>query len=170
MMKKPNVWLAAVVAASFVSLSAVAEPSADKYGQDDRHHFAAPGDDGASFMFRHKFRDGFPGESKLNLSEDQKKTLADIRTAEEPAQKELHQKLRSAHEDLRKAGNAGADDVTLNRLAKDFADLIAQQEVSRIKMHQKFLSILTPEQKKSLDALKAEHMNGSHKRDAKKQQ
>lgn len=164
MMKKPNVWLAAIVAASLVSLTAGASPASDeKCSSDHPHHpMAGPDGEGAPF-FRQGFN-GFPEEGKLNLSDDQKKKLADMRTAEEPAQKELHQKLRTAHEALRQAGDTNADDVTLNRLAKDFSDLLAQQEVSRIKMHQQFLAILTLDQKQKLDALRSEHGDRMHKR------
>lgn len=165
MMKKPNVWLATTVVASLVSLTAVASPASDNnYSADRPHHsMAGPDGEGAPFL-RPWFKGGFPEEKKLNLSDDQKKKLADMRTAEEPAQKELHQKLQTAHEALRKAGDANADDVTLNRLAKDFSDLIAQQEVWRIKQHQQFLAILTAEQQQKLEVLRSEHEDLMHKR------
>lgn len=164
MMKKPNVWLVTTVVASLVSLTAVASPASNNNCSADRphHSMARPDREGAPF-FRSGFKGGFPEEAKLNLSDDQKKKLADMRTAEEPAQKELRQKLQTAHEALRNAGDANADDVTLNRLAKDFSDLLAQQEVSRIKLHQQFLKILSVEQKQNIESLRSKHRHAMPK-------
>lgn len=99
--------------------------------------------------------------AKLNLTDDQKKTLADARTAQEPAMRELHEKLRVAHEALINAGDNNADDVTLTRLAKDVSELRTQQELARISMHKQFVSVLTPEQKQTLDSLKAQRKDKS---------
>jgi len=108
-------------------------------------------------------------EARLNLTDDQKKILDDARNAEQPARKELHEKLRAAHEALRNAGDSNADDATLTRLAKDVSDLNVQQELARIKMHRQFVSVLTPEQKQKLEAFKAEAKNVPHKREYRKQ-
>lgn len=166
-MKNSNFMLAAVVAASLVSFTAIADPAAGEPCQPGEHHhrFAGPDGDGSHGNYRHKFKHRFPAEAKLNLTDDQKKILADARNANEPARKELHQKLRDAHEALRKAGDSNADDATLARLAKDVSELIAQKELAQIKMHRQFVSVLTPEQKQKLDSFKAEFKNAPHKRD-----
>jgi Spy/CpxP family protein refolding chaperone len=170
-MKNSNFVLAAIVAGSLISFTAIAQPASGENCQPGEHHhrFKGPDGEGGDFKFRQDFKDRFPAEKKLNLTDDQKKILADARNAEEPARKELHQKLRAAHEALRNAGDSNADDATLTRLAKDVSDLVAQQELARIKMHRQFVSVLTPEQKQKLDAFKAEFKNVPHKREHRKE-
>ena len=82
----------------------------------------------------------------LDLTEAQKNTLKDARTAQGPAQRELHEKIRTARDALVKAGDAKVSDTELNQLALNLATLTAQTEVARIKAHQQLLSILTPGQ------------------------
>ena len=100
----------------------------------------------------------------LELTDTQKKTLQDARTAQQPAQRELHEKIRAAHEALDKAGDANASDVDLNKLALDLATLEAQADVSRIKARQQFVSILTPEQKQKLTQWESEHQGLKQRR------
>ncbi|RYY74972.1 MAG: hypothetical protein EOO52_11720 [Gammaproteobacteria bacterium] len=115
----------------------------DGLGQGERKHdFKGPG--------RIPFK-------LLDLSDTQKQTLEASRSARAPAMKEAHEKLRAARQALDKAGDENADDATLNKLADDLANIIAQQEVSRIKIHREFLNILTPEQQEKLAAFEAEH-------------
>lgn len=114
-----------------------------EYHQHDGKHCSSGESDGP--------RLGQPHFGKLlDLTEAQKNTLKDARTAQGPAQRELHEKIRTARDALDKAGDAKASDTELNQLALNLATLKAQTEVARIKAHQQLLSILTPEQKKKL--------------------
>lgn len=169
-MKKINLWLAAIAAASLVSITAVAQTSASKKCESgERHqHWNDADEDGAGPMqHRHMQRDRLPEEAGLNLTDAQKKTLATARAEQKPKMEALHEKMRAAHEALDKAADSKADDATLTKLSNDLAVLIAQQEVSRIKMRQQFINVLTPEQKQKLDAFKAEHKDEPRWQDKK---
>lgn len=172
-MKKFNLWLVAVAAASLVSLTAVAQTAATQKcekGEHHQHQNDMDGDDGAGQMgHRHIQKDGLAREAGLDLTDAQKKTLVDARTALEPAMRDLHEKMRTAHEALDKAGDSNADDATLTTLANNVAVLMAQQEVARIKMHRQWLSVLTPEQKQKLEAFKAEHKDTPRWKDKQKE-
>ncbi|GGY65327.1 hypothetical protein GCM10011613_06480 [Cellvibrio zantedeschiae] len=170
-MKKLSMLMAAIVATSIFSFPAVAQTDVVKKCEPSEHHerFADEKGDAEPWVSRHKFKHHFPA-AKLDLTDEQKKVLEDARNAQEPAQRELHDKLRTAHEALIKAGETNADDVTLARLAKDFSELLAQQELARINMHKQFVSVLTPEQKQKLDSFKAERKNSPHKREFRKQE
>jgi Spy/CpxP family protein refolding chaperone len=140
-------------------------------------HAGEPEEDGVPGFHQHfKTDDGLDGEGwkhgprglgarehgrlpfqLLDLTDAQKQTLEAARAAREPAMKEAHKKLRAARVALDNAGDQNADDATLNKLSADLASIIAQQEVTRIKIHRDFLNILTPEQKEKLAAFEAEH-------------
>ena len=104
----------------------------------------------------------------LDLTDTQKQTLKDFRTAQEPAQKELHEKIRVAREALSKAGEANANDDTLNKLALDMAKLQAQREVARVKSRQQLVAVLTPEQKQKLSQLDADRGDFKQRKHADK--
>jgi len=168
-MKNFSVWVAAVAAVSLISLTAGAQTSAatkcepgERYQHFDDTDGGAPGP-----RHRHIQKDRFPAFAGLDLTDAQKKTIADARAAQEPTMRALHEKVRAAHEALDKAGDANADDATLANLSNDLAALLAQGEVARIKMHKQFVSVLTPEQKQKLEAFKAEHKDGPRWKDKK---
>jgi Spy/CpxP family protein refolding chaperone len=165
MMKKLNVLIAALVTSGLVGV-ALAAHAADAgrdcdsamqgqhHGMDGEHDYHGEQGD---MRHKHMERNRPPFEGILDLTDAQKKTLADARTKQEPAMKDLHEKMRAAHEALDKADDSNADDATLTKLSSNLASLIAQQEVARIKAHRQLLSVLTAEQKKKLDAFEAEH-------------
>ena len=168
-MKSFNVWVTALAAVSLVSLTAVAQTGAvTKCEPGERHQHLNDADgDAPGPQHKHIQNDRFPPFAGLDLTDSQKKTLADARTAQEPAMRDLHEKIRVAHEALDTAGDANADDATLTKLSNDLAALLAQDEIARIKMHKQFVSILTPEQKQKLEAFKAEHKDGPRWKDKK---
>jgi Spy/CpxP family protein refolding chaperone len=157
--------LAALAASAIISV-AVAAHAADSKDDDEsghRHHQRGEkcGFDGAdkSGDVKHSYteRRGPLFDKVLDLTDSQKKTLESAHSEQEASQKAFHEKLRTAHEALDKAGDANADDATLNKLSGELASLIAQQEVNRVKARRQFLSLLTSEQKQKLDAFEAEH-------------
>lgn len=129
---------------------------------DHRHHQHGPNGD-ANGDVKHSYteRRGPPFDKILNLTDAQKQTLAAAHAEQKASQQAFHEKLRSAHEALDKAGDAGADDAALAKLSNDLAALIAQQEIARVKQRRQFLSLLTADQKQKLDAFEAEH-KGPH--------
>lgn len=159
-MKKISILLAAATTVGLISLAAFAETADVKKCEpsETRQHIRdhlREKDDDAQFQFKHKQRNFLPF-AELNLTDDQKKTLAAAREAQEPSIRELHEKLGAARAALFEAGNNNSDDALLNQLSNNLASLVAQQELAHIKMHKQLLAILTPEQKQKLDALKAE--------------
>jgi len=169
-MKNVKRWLLAFTATSLVSLTALAQTTAEKCESGIGHHGDGKHGGFGPGMREHFEKNRLPLEADLGLTDTQKKTLADARAAQEPALRELHEKLRAAHDALDKAEDSNADDVTLTRLSNDLGALIAQQEVARVKMHRQFLSILTPEQKQKLDAFNVERKEVHHWKDKKGEQ
>lgn len=160
MMKKLNILIAAIATSGLVSVALAVHAEDGGKECDSAMHGQHHGiDDDARGDMRHKHmeRNHPPFEGILDLTDAQKKTLADARTKQEPAMKDMHEKMRAAHEALDKADDSNADDATLTKLSSNLASLIAQQEVVRIKAHRQLLSVLTPDQKKKLDAFEAEH-------------
>lgn len=100
--------------------------------------------------------------AKLDLTDAQKESLKAARTANEASMKELHEKLRTAHDALDKAITANADDAMLNKLSTDLASLIAQKELAQAKGRRDFLNLLTPEQKQKLAVFEAERKDAPH--------
>jgi Spy/CpxP family protein refolding chaperone len=100
--------------------------------------------------------------AKLDLTDAQKESLKAARVANEASMKDLHEKLRAAHDALDKAVTANADDAMLNKLSTDLASVIAQKELAKAKARRDFLNLLTPEQKQKLAAFEAEHKNAPH--------
>lgn len=158
-MNKIRYFCAIVVATGTLSLAAFAENNTEKNCDDNGHHERHRGDhvaDGPGSM------DHPPFARILDLTDAQKQTLAADRKAQEPAMRALHEKLRAAHEALEQAAEANASDAELNKLAANSAGLIAQQEVSHVKMEQKMRALLTPEQKQKWADWEAEHKKMRH--------
>lgn len=105
--------------------------------------------------------------AKLDLTDAQKDSLKAARAANEASMKELHEKLRTAHDALDKAITANADDAMLNKLSTDLASLIAQKELARAKGRRDFLNLLTPEQKQKLAEFEAERKSAPDWKDKK---
>lgn len=151
-------YLAVMAVASLASFTSLASLAVFAQAADAVPHHEFHGDaDG-------KHRDGKPGwdkdhsrfGAKLDLTDAQKASLKAARVANQASQKELHEKLRSAHEALDKASAVNADDAMLNKLTGDLASLIAQRELAHAKARRNFLNLLTPEQKQKLDAVATE--------------
>lgn len=172
-MKKFSILLVAAAAASLMSLASFAATTTEATttttaaktaattgpkkcaSGEHRQHVRDMDGDEAPLSFKHRQRDFLPF-AELNLTDEQKKTLAAARAEQEPSRRELHEKMGVAREALFDAANNNADDALLNQLSNNVATLVAQQELAHIKMHKQLLAILTPEQKQTLDALKAE--------------
>jgi periplasmic protein CpxP/Spy len=167
MKKKLNVIIAALATTGLVSVALAAHAADDKKDCDSAMHGQHHDMDDEHGDMRHKHieKNRPPFEGILDLTDTQKKTLADARAKQEPAMKDLHEKMRAAHEALDKADDTNADDATLTKLSSNLASVIAQQEVARIKAHHQLLSVLTPEQKKKLEAFEAERKDSPRWKD-----
>ena len=99
---------------------------------------------------------------KLNLTDAQKEQWKSIHQSFRTDNQAFLQSVRQTHQDLRAAKQAG-DEAKVAELKAVAQSQRAQMKQLRQAQHEKFLSILTPDQRTQLDALKAE-------REARRQQ
>jgi Spy/CpxP family protein refolding chaperone len=164
--KKYVAVIAAASLASFASLVAFAESTdaqrkTTEQVQHHKHHGGMDdnrGDPAKAGMGRDHSR----LSAVLELTAAQKDTLKAGRAANETIMKDVHEKLRIAHEALDKAAAANADDAMLNMLSADFASLVAQKELSRAKTRRDLVKLLTPEQKQKLATFEVERKSARH--------
>lgn len=158
--------LAVLATSAIISAAVVAHAGDAKDDDQNQHRHHQHGDKGDNFKgdrksddLKHSYTEKRHArfDKILDLTDAQKKTLEASRAEQDASQQVFHEKLRGAHDALDKAGDANADDATLNKLSNELASLIAQQEITRIKARRQFISLLTSEQKQKLDAFEAEH-------------
>ena len=153
--------VAMIAAASLVSFAVFAEAADSETNTTEavphhKHHGDMDGKRGGHINHgKHHGRFG----AKLDLTDVQKESVKAARAANEVNMKDLHEKLRIAHDALDKAVTANADDAMLNKLSSDLASLIAQKELAHAKGRRDFINLLTPEQKQKLAAFEAERKN-----------
>ena len=92
---------------------------------------------------------------KLNLTDAQKDQLKAFRQSFREENKAFFQSVRQTHQDLRAARQAG-DEAKVNELKATAQSQREQMKQLRQAEHEKFLSVLTPDQRTQLEALKAE--------------
>ncbi len=157
-------YVAVIAAASLVSCAVFVEAADTKATDAVSHHTHHADMDGKRGDHMKPGMDkGHPFRgAKLDLTDAQKESLKASRAANEGSMKDLHEKLRTAHDALDKAVAANADDAMLNKLSTDLASLIVQKELGQAKGRRDFLNILTPEQKQKLAAFEAERKNAPH--------
>ena len=105
---------------------------------------------------------------KLNLSDAQKQQWKDIRKASREQNKAFFEQAKATRKDFRAAKEAN-DQAKMDSLKATMQSQRAQFKEIRQAEMQQFVSILTPDQKAQLDALKAKwdarraaHGNGQH--------
>jgi protein CpxP len=94
---------------------------------------------------------------KLNLSEDQKNQLKQLRQASREASKPVMEQLRAKRQELRQSENGGTfDEALATQKLTEMAALQAKMMGERSKLRQAMMAILTPEQKTQLEQSRAE--------------
>ena len=97
---------------------------------------------------------------QLNLTEDQKTKIQQIRQSFAERNKPLREQLRAKRQELRQASEGGTFNEALDtQKLTEMASLEAKLMGERFKMHQETLSVLTPEQKAQLEQSKAQFKN-----------
>lgn len=91
----------------------------------------------------------------LELTDEQKQTLAAHRDEQRTQYCEQRQQIRQTQRALHDAVANNADEAEVTALAEKLGDLSAQQAIARAKEKQFLLSILTPEQKEKMEQMKA---------------
>lgn len=97
---------------------------------------------------------------QLNLTEDQKTRMKQIRQTHAQANKPLREELRAKRQELRQASEGGTfNEVLATQKLTEMASLQAKLMGEQFKLHQEMLSVLTPEQKAQLEQSKAQFKN-----------
>ena len=91
----------------------------------------------------------------LELTDEQKQTLAAHKDEQRANYREQRQQVREAQRALHQAVANNADEAEVAILADKLGDLNAQQVIARAKDKQFLLSILTPEQKEKMEQMKS---------------
>lgn len=93
----------------------------------------------------------------INLTEDQKTRMQQIRSSFRDRTQSLRQELRTKRQELRQASEGGTFNESLaTQKLSETAGLQAKLMGERFKMRQEMLSVLTPEQKTQLEQKQAE--------------
>ncbi|HYV23791.1 MAG TPA: Spy/CpxP family protein refolding chaperone [Pyrinomonadaceae bacterium] len=155
-MKKPGKakWLAIASLSAVVVLGAsLAVAQKVKTGMQDgqgRHGWSGQG------MGR-GHRGGGALFSRLNLTDDQKAKLKEMRQSFGSTNKPLMDQLRAKRQELRQASEGGTfNEALATQKLTEMAGLQAKLMGARFQLHQQMLSVLTPEQKTQLDQIKAQ--------------
>ena len=94
---------------------------------------------------------------QLNLTEDQKAKMKQIRQSFAQSNNPLHEQLRAKRQELRQASEGGTfNEALATQKLTEMAGLEAKLMGERFKLHQEMLSVLTAEQKAQLDQAKAQ--------------
>jgi len=107
--------------------------------------------------------------AKLNLSEDQKAQMKQLRESSREATKPLRDELRAKRQELRQANAGGGfnEALTAQKLT-EMASLQAKLMGESVKQRQAMMAILTPEQKAQLEAAQTERRAKREERKAKR--
>ena len=95
--------------------------------------------------------------SRLNLTDDQKTKLKQIRESFATTNKPLMEQLRAKREELRQASEGGTfNEALATQKLTEAAGLEAKLMGARFQLRQRELTVLTAEQKAQLDQMKAQ--------------
>ena len=95
--------------------------------------------------------------SRLNLTDDQKAKLKEMRQSFGSTNKPLMDQLRAKRQELRQASEGGTfNEALATQKLTEMAGLQAKLMGVRFQLHQQMLTVLTPEQKTQLDQIKAQ--------------
>lgn len=94
---------------------------------------------------------------RLNLTDDQKAKMKQIRQSFAETNKPLREQLRAKRQELRQASEGGTfNEALATQKLTEMAGLQAKLMGERIKLHQDLQSVLTAEQKAQLEQLKTQ--------------
>ena len=97
---------------------------------------------------------------QLNLTEDQKAKMKQIRQSFAERNKPLHEQLRAKRQELRQANEGGTfNEALATQKLTEMAGLQAKLMGERQKLHQETLSVLTAEQKAQLEQSREQFKN-----------
>jgi Spy/CpxP family protein refolding chaperone len=137
----------ALAASIAVAQSVKTDQAADQQGR--RHEWRGQG------MKRGFQRDG--AFNRLNLTDDQKAKMKQIRESFMASNKPLLDQLRAKRQELRQANEGGTfNEALATQKLTETAGLQAKLMGERFKLHQEMQALLTAEQKAQLEQMKAQ--------------
>jgi len=160
-MKKPSFKTLAIATLSAIALAtSIAVAQTVSTGQDNAKG-AHKGwhDGGARGQGREHGWGGMRGNAfrQLNLTEDQKAKMKQIRETFAQTNKPLMDQLRAKRQELRQTNEGGTfNEALATQKLTEMASLEAKLMGERFKLHQETLSVLTAEQKAQLEQSKAQ--------------
>ena len=105
----------------------------------------------------------------LNLTDDQKAKMKQIRGTFAQSNKPLRDQLQAKRQELRQASEAGTfNEALATQKLTEMAGLQAKLMSERFKLHQEMLSVLTAEQKAQLEQAKAQRQERREQRKAQR--
>ena len=158
-MKKPSFKTLAIATLSAIALAtSIAVAQTVSTGQDnDKGAHKGWHDGGARGQGRGHGWGGGDAFRQLNLTEDQKAKMKQIRETFAQTNKPLIDQLRAKRQELRQANEGDTFNETLaTQKLTEMASLEAKLMGERFKLHQESLSVLTAEQKAQLEQSKAQ--------------
>ena len=148
---------------AIATLSAIALAASIAVAQTVTKHDDQQGTE-RHFRGGHKGWGGMRGGmfKQLNLTDDQKAKMKQIRESFATQNKPLHDQLRAKRQELRQASEGGTfNEALATQKLTEMASLQAKEMGEQFKLHQEMLSVLTPEQKAQLEQSKAQ-FKGRH--------
>lgn len=107
----------------------------------------------------------------LNLTDDQKAKMKQIRQSFAETNKPLREQLRAKRQELRQASEGGTfNEALATQKLMEIAPLQAKLMATRANLHQQMLSVLTPEQKAQLEQSRAQFKQRREQRKGTNQQ
>jgi len=158
-MKKPSFKTLAIATLSAIALAtSIAVAQTVSTGQDnDKGAHKGWHDGGARGQGRGHGWGGGDAFRQLNLTEDQKAKMKQIRETFAQTNKPLMDQLRAKRQELRQANEGGTfNEALATQKLTEMASLEAKLMGERFKLHQESLSVLTAEQKAQLEQSKAQ--------------
>jgi len=163
-MKKPGKFKLLAIG----SLSAIVLVASIAFAQSvktDPANQQAPRREGRGWGMKRGFHQGGALFSRLNLTDDQKAKMKQIRESFMANNKPLLDQLRAKRQELRQASEGGTfNEALATQKLTEMAGLQAKLMGERFKLHQDMQSVLTSEQKAQLEQMKAQfktHRGGS---------
>ena len=146
--------LSAIVLAASIAVAQTVTPNQDS-GQGARREWRGPRGEHKGHGMRGMRAGGF--FRGLNLTEDQKAKMKQIRESFAESNKSLRDQLRAKRQELRQANEGGTfNEALATQKLTEIAPLQAKLMAERAKQHEQMLSVLTAEQKAQLEQAKAQ--------------
>ena len=158
--------LSAIVLTASIAVAQTVTPNQDN-GQGARREWRGRGGKGHGMR---GMRGGgfFRG---LNLTDDQKAKMKQIRESYAESNKSLREQLRAKRQELRQASEGGTfNEALATQKLTEIAPLEAKLMAARANLHQQMLSVLTAEQKAQLEQSRAQFKQRREQRKGTNQQ